>query len=501
MLVKMSRKASLKGALSLEYGMLVGLLALVAIGAIMAFGKTQDELFTDIAYKIANAERQAERQVGDLIDGGYWFGGQVNPPIASCWEGSTDADTIGFPQSLVYTCFKGYDGDDNVTGNDQSNDILGGAGDDILKGEGGDDTLSGWHGSDDYYGGDGNDVINGSHGYDRAWGGAGNDLITGNQEAYGEAGDDEIRTGKWESQSFGGDGEDYFVVNSDAWITHQITGGPGADTAEMINEDMMVVSHHQFHDFKNKIDKLILGGKTVSDLNSLPVGVSLGEKDGNLLVRFEGDGTFMELMGIDPAPFGLAQTPGILYGTNEAEHLYSNGSFYDTDGDYFGSASVTEVRLLGGNDVAVTNQNMTLYMGDGDDEIELGKRGVAYGEDGNDVFNIDAFNKPGTADGGAGDDVFTVNYGNRTLVTITTGTGSDVINRRNTAGNSQPNTDTITDFEPGVDVFQLDGVDVDFNSMPGGWSMVDNGLGNVVMSYGAGSTLTFEGTSVAALTS
>ena len=62
----------------------------------------------------------------------------------------------------------GDDGDDQIFGNDDDDTITGGAGNDKLSGDSGKDTL---------FGGDGDDVLSGAKGNDKLLGGAGNDMF------------------------------------------------------------------------------------------------------------------------------------------------------------------------------------------------------------------------------------------------------------------------------------------------------------------------------------
>ena len=125
-------------------------------------------------------------------------------------EGTTSNETLygmngndaitgnGGTQDILY----GRDGDDTLTtseGNDNlngenGNDILNsGAGNDYLYGENGNDILNAGAGTDILSGGEGNDSLNGESGNDTLDGGNGDDVLTGgtgNDTLNGSAGSD-----------------------------------------------------------------------------------------------------------------------------------------------------------------------------------------------------------------------------------------------------------------------------------------------------------------------
>ena len=66
-----------------------------------------------------------------------------------------------------------------ITGNKESNKIVGTSQDDIINGNKGADTISGGNGNDSLVGGAGNDSLSGGAGDDSLWGGAGTDTLIG----------------------------------------------------------------------------------------------------------------------------------------------------------------------------------------------------------------------------------------------------------------------------------------------------------------------------------
>lgn len=89
---------------------------------------------------------------------------------------------------LEFNLVEGGEGNDDLTGTDEADDMQGHAGNDklsagkgydVLSGDDGNDTLSGGEDDDSAFGGKGNDVLNGDDGNDYLVGGEGNDTLTG----------------------------------------------------------------------------------------------------------------------------------------------------------------------------------------------------------------------------------------------------------------------------------------------------------------------------------
>ena len=124
---------------------------------------------------------------------------------------------------------KGGAGDDLIGGQGGNDDIDGGTGNDRLFGSKGDDTVKGGDGDDEVNGNQGNDVVSGGNGNDTLDGGAGNDTLdggAGNDTAHGGEGDDTV---------LGGDGDDLLRGDLEGGGAHHgdgddiIKGGAGND--------------------------------------------------------------------------------------------------------------------------------------------------------------------------------------------------------------------------------------------------------------------------------
>jgi Ca2+-binding RTX toxin-like protein len=127
------------------------------------------------------------------------------------------------------------------SGNNDNNELNGGAGADFIDGLAGDDTIYGLAGDDWLGGGEGNDIIYGGDGNDNIWddagtnkmyGGKGNDIISAdrgvaNNELYGEEGNDTLEA--WAIGNTildGGAGNDTLYLSGNGTMK----GGAGNDT-------------------------------------------------------------------------------------------------------------------------------------------------------------------------------------------------------------------------------------------------------------------------------
>ena len=169
--------------------------------------------------------------------------------------GNTDTATVTITDGVM----RGTDGDDSITGSDESDRIYaydgddtirGGDGEDVILGFGGDDTiyggsgrdrifasdgddtLYGGSGRDEFFAGFGNDILYGGSENDRLYAGGGDDMLyggTGNDGLYAHDGNDTLDGGAGRNILEGGDGADTFVLNMDSGSdkVHDFTPGEG----------------------------------------------------------------------------------------------------------------------------------------------------------------------------------------------------------------------------------------------------------------------------------
>ena len=321
---------------------------------------------------------------------------------------------------------EGGDGIDNLQGQAGNDDLDGGLGNDGLSGGDGDDnligglgndSLSGGSGADFMDGGDGDDVLfdennNGSAGFDTLIGGGGNDQILN----VGRFASDIVDAGSGDDlvtlDMFGnGGGGGINLANP------EITLGSGADTLDLRSPGISAFASAIVTDFNTaedrvEIEDLLNGRLTGWDGSSNPFGAG-----------------FLQLVqdGIDTL-FQVDVNGG---GDNYITVVtFENTNVGDFTSANFDPAFEPDGSGIAGQTLTGSTGTDTLNGTIGDDVIDgLGDNDTLNGGNGNDRLM-----------GGTGDDTLTGGFGQDTFV-FDTGAG----------------TDTITDFEVGSDVIELQG--------------------------------------------
>jgi len=282
-----------------------------------------------------------------------------------------------------------------IVGNEAANRIDGRDGDDQLLGLGGDDTLSGGQGRDVLSGGAGDDSLGGGWGPDTLDGGDGNDLMTGgsgNDSLAGGIGNDRLDGGTGDDRFDGGNGRDTLLGGAGY---DSLGGGAGNDRLE---------GGDGFDSLYGGTGRdTMIGGKGPDRYNVDNVGDVVIE-------------------GIEPASDSDTVTTRLSYALGpNVEYLQMLGSdAIDGTGNELGNY------LLGN-----AGDNW-LVGGAGDDFLHGG-----YG-DANDTLRGNSGND--RLDGGSGSD------------NLSGGSGADVFVF---AANEATNRDSITDFNPAADRFEL----------------------------------------------
>ncbi len=308
----------------------------------------------------------------------------------------------------------GTSGADSIDGQDGSDTILGGDGNDTLNGQSGHDSLLGEAGHDRLIGVDGDDILVGGDGFDTIYGGNGNDTVDG---------------GHGRDQVFLNQGNDLYQDNGQGGDLGRDTvfGGYGDDTIQGGNGD---------DEFRGQ------GGNDLI----------FGRKGNDLIRGDDGFDTIHSGTGNDTVNGGNGRDRVFL---KEGDDLYQdNGQGGDLGRDtvFAGTGDDTIQGGAGddlftgdtGNDVIYARLgNDSVYGGNNFDFIDAGEgNDLVYGGNGQDTIRL-----------GAGDDVYvdTAQTGNLGRDTITGGTGADVFVFLDVMSS-----DTITDFETGTDVLQLE---------------------------------------------
>lgn len=177
-------------------------------------------------------------------------------------------------------------GNDFLSGGDGDDQIIGGTGNDSLDGQNGQDTLDGGAGNDLVIGGDGDDTLNGDDGNDTLRGGQGQDTLNAGDGAldilFGDDGDDQLNGGAERDVLIGGQGQDVMV------------GGAGNDTLNgQTGDDVMTggagndvfvftpnFNHDVVTDFTDGSDRLRFFNAGVDDITDL----TISDRGGDLLI-------------------------------------------------------------------------------------------------------------------------------------------------------------------------------------------------------------------------
>lgn len=262
---------------------------------------------------------------------------------------------------------------DKLRGDNQANEIFGGAGSDTIRGRGGDDDLRGQGGNDDLKGNNGNDTIRGGGGHDLINGGNGDDQLLGNNgddRFIGSIGDDNI------IGDAGFDTADYSDFGAQITFAQAgriFKGEDGALGIDQLGRDFQfsfieaVIADAAF-----KGDASVLGGNTLDNSGGSNISVSVDLNAGEITATVE-----IDIPGI----------PGVIDSIPE-------GTAFAVDVENFGNAFGTDQfadTLLGDSDANL------LVGGGGDDDLR--------GRGGNDVLV-----------GGAGADIIRTGGGRDTIV-------------------------------------------------------------------------------------
>ena len=327
--------------------------------------------------------------------------------------------------------------------------IAGGAGNDTLLGGSGGDNLSGGLGDDSIVGGLGKDTLNGDSGNDTLDGGDGDDILlanTGNDLVFGGDGNDYISAIDGLNQFSGGAGNDTLIGGADQ---DTLSGGIGNDSMRgQADRDTFVLEDSFGQD-------TIIGGEAGLDSDTLDASAVTGD----VVVTYLGNEAGTIVAGIDSATF------------SEIEFVQT-GSGDDTI-DASGTTS----------GVVVTST------GDGDD--------VLIGGSGDDVFGTGS--GADTVTGGAGNDTYDLGAGDGAadVVVFGDGDGSDTVQGFEAPIDNGDGTFT------GIDTLDVSGL-TDANGAPVNTDDVtvsDDGLGNAVLTFPNGESITLEGVPVSAVSS
>ncbi|MEG4344835.1 hypothetical protein QUB70_16285 [Microcoleus sp. A003_D6] len=386
---------------------------------------------TDIAYggdgnDIVHAGKQNDWIAGDL-GADILFGDQGADTILG--DNGNDNDSSAAENGdFIFggngaDIINGNEGNDTIYAGKDNDFALGGKQNDLIWGELGSDTLIGDSGDDSLFGGLSNKRVSDSEGRDLLDAGSGNDFLNGQE------GDDTLLAGENNDRAYGGKGSDliYGELGSDT-----LYGGEGADTllgdsggSNSMNsvgeEDLL------FGGTGNDI----IGGGNGNDTVQAGKGNDCvwGGKDNDLIFGELGSDTLVGDSGDDTMYGGTRSRAkdvngqDWLFGGDGADALFGD------EGDDTISGGEDNDLIYGGknNDLVHGDTgNDLIYGGDGSDEI--------CGDEGNDTifgdrsdnrgFSVGANDRQDCINGGDGDDLL---YGNEGQDTINGDAGSDTL--------------------------------------------------------------------------
>jgi Ca2+-binding RTX toxin-like protein len=411
--------------------------------------------------------------VADSIIGSHFTGNAGNDVL----YGQSGNDTL-LGGSGLDTVLGGA-GDDVLDGGDAADRLSAGQGDDSVAGGSDDDSVQGDEGDDFLFGGDGadwldggseNDVLYGEVGNDTLVGGAGDDSLDGGEEGMdslqGASGNDTLVGGWLLDWLAGGNGDDLYIIDAislpatvlslhgNGFMLNgslTLTAGSFTDFSQDLDNDGLVDRLRVFytdpaHHWDVIIGTFELGTNIVPGLYEnatsqfvigLPELEVTGDGHGDEAVAssFTVLNAEFDYSGSEPEPVSISiqfewrpeNLPQALFGTL---NINSPGGLQPD--------AVYEMPF-GGDD---TVQTAFSYSLPGNVEHLILTGSEAIDGSGNGLAN--------TLIGNAGNNVLEGHGGNDTL---TGGQGSDRIVFAETLGSE--NVDTITDFEFGVDVIEL----------------------------------------------
>ncbi|EEW26412.1 Hint domain-containing protein [Rhodobacter ferrooxidans] len=501
-------------------------------------GNDQDVIHTGIGNDYAQGDTGDDTVYGDAGD--------------DFLRGDAGSDSVygGDGNDSVY----GGLGTDQVFGGDGNDYIYGGYGDDTVYGGAGNDTITGSGENDLVYGDDGDDFMQGSNGADTLIGGLGADTMLGEEDAdsfYGGAGD---YVDGYETVTTGTDNDTLHVegVASVSWDPFNsengtITFTAGGTLAFYNIENLFVdgvlttrpdgtVSGTAGNDL---IDTAYLGDPDGDRIDNNDASLVGHAPNDDLVVAGDGFDTVMAGLGDDTVYGGAGQD--VLYGGegddsllggDNADLLFTDAgndsllgeggddSFQITDGfgtdvvvggetgETFGDvlnvssmtgdvvldlsagnpASDEDGTLTSGTDSLSFSQIEAIVLGGGNDVV-IGSSGddfvaVGWGAD--------------SIDGGAGNDTFEMEFdGDADVINFADGDGADTL-----LGFDAP-IDNGDGTYSGVDTLDVSGM-TDALGNPvnvADVTVLDDGMGNAVLLFPGGESLTLVGVTVAAVSS
>ncbi|MCC5600239.1 calcium-binding protein [Nostoc favosum] len=385
-------------------------------------------------FKLENLENQKATGATPAI-GNILFNGQTSITDSFDVFDANSTDTkLGIKNTVTFL----NDLSNNITGKDDSDDVVNGqGGNDKIYGLSGNDLLRGGTGNDTLIGGVGKDTLIGSTGNNSLVGGTNDDVLnaefsTGDNTLNGGAGNDTLNAGATSGNNLlsGGDGNDSFSLGSSSTapsdlLTQTVDGGTGDDFLQAYYTNATGRMTSTFNATTN-IGSITAGTNRVNYKNIERLEIR-GTTYDDLIVGTNGnDDLFGGSSGNDPSYgndtiFGGKGNDYLFVGNSTSNNILNA----DVGEDQLNADYSTGNNLLSGGDgndllsVSDAKGNNTLKGGAGDDELNANSStgdNLLDGEDGNDSLyaSVDYTRDKlasgnNTLKGGAGDDKLNAN--------------------------------------------------------------------------------------------
>ncbi|MBX9257916.1 hypothetical protein H1Q63_29000 [Desmonostoc muscorum CCALA 125] len=289
--------------------------------------------------------------------------------------------------------------DNNVTGFDNSNDVI--------NGQGGDDIIEGLSGNDILRGGDGNNILNGGDGNDTLDGGTGNNTLNG------------------------GNGNDFLNLYSPSTLVTQTVDGSAGNDSLSVSYSSATTGITSTFDATSNIGAIsttqgttVLSYKNIEQLNIIGTDYDdyiVGSNGNDTLTSGnDSNDTIDGGAGEDFLDISRSTGDNLVNGGDGNDYLLgSSNSYYDESGTFVS-------RLVSGNNTlngGVGNDILTLFYSTGNNLLD--------GGDGDDSLTVSLASGDNTLTGGNGDDSLTGGNGDDSLTggsgddTLTGGNGND----------------------------------------------------------------------------
>ncbi|MEH2089918.1 MAG: calcium-binding protein [Nostoc sp.] len=362
-------------------------------------------------FKLENLEN-LKASGGKPALGNILFDGQNSITDSFNVLDSNSTDTsLGIKNTVTFL----NDLNNNITGLEDSNDVV--------NGQGGNDKIDGLSGNDLLRGGAGDDTLIGGAGNDSLIGGTGNDSLAGNNLLSGGDGNDYLSISGYESFSY----PDY-EYNSRSSGKNTLNGGAGDDNLSA----------------SGSTGNNLLSGDDGNDNLSIS-GYYNGGNYGADDSRSSGKNTLNGGAGKDTLSAGGSTGDNLLSGGDGNDYLSISGYYNYTPSDPYSprDVSITYDSRSSGNN--------TLNGGTGDDNLNASNskgNNLLDGGAGNDYISASSAFGKNTIYGGSGNDILIGGFGNDTLYG---GTGTDtfVFNSYNKG------VDSIYDFNATNELIQV----------------------------------------------